>query len=104
MQTMNLLSRWRRQLPTSPIHQQVLGTIAPPVGYGKAYTPGLVKEGLMEKPEAAPITDADLEGEDSIFKRTSKWRTNTVKAPGGIEDPNGGLFGNDDPQAALAQT
>jgi len=82
-----------------------LGTIAPPVGYGKAYTPGLVKEGLMEKPEAAPITDADLEGEDSIFKRTSKWRTNTVKAPGGIEDPNGGLFGNDDPnQAALAQT
>jgi len=49
----------------------------------------------MEKPEAATITDADLEGEDSIFKRTSKWRTNTVKNEGG-----GGLFANDDTEVA----
>jgi len=73
-----------------------LGTIAPPPGYGKAYTPGLVKQGLVEKQDE--ITDADLEPEDSIFKRTSKWRTNTVKKIG--ENEGGALFA--DTEAAQA--
>jgi hypothetical protein len=37
----------------------------------------------MEKPEAAPaLTDADLEPEDSIFKKTGGWRTKSVKKAG----------------------
>jgi hypothetical protein len=60
-----------------------LGTIAPPAGYGKAYTPGLVKQGLMEKPVAPdPVTEAEvaaIEDPTGLFansRRASKWRTN----------------------------
>jgi hypothetical protein len=48
----------------------------------------------MEKPEAAVLADEDLEPEDSIFKRTSRWRKDTVKKPGDFETATGGDGGS----------